>query len=238
MKAEDLSCAHVYTQSVDVDWANAGYDRGWEPVWPATHLDGEDNPIEDEPVYYCDMCAEGWREDDLDIQEDADVGCCPDCGHAIATVLDPIGFESLEPAMSYHWPVRLPRDACEAATAQAVLDCGSVALIAWNDGGHSIVLTGGGMDLSWDICAAYVACGQLPPVALSGLPALAGHKPDQSVVAAMIRSCEAVATQVSIAAKQIAEQFSDERLCASCQDPLADPQLMPGNFELCAGCGS
>lgn len=43
------------------------------------------------------------------------------------------------------------------------------------DGTRGIALTGGGMDLSWEICAAYVALGFLPPLHFAGhLPTMAG----------------------------------------------------------------
>jgi hypothetical protein len=42
---------------------------------------------------------------------------------------------------------------------------------------YGLALSGGGMDLSWEICAAYVALGYLPPACISrDLPRLAGMK--------------------------------------------------------------
>lgn len=73
--------------------------------------------------------------------------------------------DSLRPAMNYYWPVSLgygvkPEEAAEAIDKYA----GSTSLI-WLEapGTYAIVLTGGGMDLSWDICAAYICCGAIPP---------------------------------------------------------------------------
>lgn len=41
---------------------------------------------------------------------------------------------------------------------------------------YGMALTGGGMDLSWDICEAYVRLGYLPPVEFCRLPEFAGMR--------------------------------------------------------------
>ena len=41
---------------------------------------------------------------------------------------------------------------------------------------YGLALTGGGMDLSWDICEAYMLLGFLPPVHFCKLPHFAGMK--------------------------------------------------------------
>jgi len=43
------------------------------------------------------------------------------------------------------------------------------------DGTNYLALTGGGMDLSWEICAAYVALGYYPPAHFCNLPRMAGR---------------------------------------------------------------
>jgi hypothetical protein len=40
---------------------------------------------------------------------------------------------------------------------------------------YGLALTGGGMDLSWEICEAYTLLGQLPPVHFCDLPSMAGR---------------------------------------------------------------
>ena len=45
-----------------------------------------------------------------------------------------------------------------------------------DDGEYGLALTGGGMDLSWDICEAYMLLGYLPPVHFCSLPNFAGMK--------------------------------------------------------------
>jgi hypothetical protein len=43
------------------------------------------------------------------------------------------------------------------------------------DSAYELALTGGGMDLSWQICEAYMRLGQLPPFHSAGLPAMCGR---------------------------------------------------------------
>ncbi len=65
------------------------------------------------------------------------------------------------------------------------------------DGKYGFALTGAGEDLSWDIVAAYMAVGQLPPFQFArSLPRRAdrGHTTrDSAIIAACIRTCEMVA---------------------------------------------
>jgi len=46
--------------------------------------------------------------------------------------------------------------------------------LVYQDGKYGLALTGGGMDLSWEICEAYIRCGYLPPLHFCKLPRLAG----------------------------------------------------------------
>lgn len=76
--------------------------------------------------------------------------------------------DGFEPVMNGYWPVTLAYR-LDAETAAARIDQygGSTALV-WIESAntHAIILTGGGMDLSWDICAAYICCGCVPPARL------------------------------------------------------------------------
>ena len=57
-----------------------------------------------------------------------------------------------------------------------------------------LALTGGGMDLSWELAEAYMLCGYLPPLELCSLPAFAGKRLDTRarwIVAGCKASCRA-----------------------------------------------
>lgn len=91
--------------------------------------------------------------------------------------------DSMQPAMNFIWPCEPFRIDDEGAATLINELAGSTSLVtitppddSSEDETQGIVLTGGGMDLSWDICAAYICCGQIPPTRLLiGLPRFAGH---------------------------------------------------------------
>ena len=59
------------------------------------------------------------------------------------------------------------------SSAKAVADL-PVCIVQVN-GQYGLALTGGGMDLSWEICEAYTRLGLLPPVHFCKLPRMAGR---------------------------------------------------------------
>jgi hypothetical protein len=94
-------------------------------------------------------------------------------------VLQPEGVEPgegnwQEPMMNTWWP--LPDHAnpdSEAASKLAAEPISMCIVYNMESEEYGLALTGGGMDLSWDIAAAYVVLGYLPPVELH-LPGFAG----------------------------------------------------------------
>ncbi len=70
--------------------------------------------------------------------------------------------DSFFPMMNSLWPVELAYNRSEVRSGRAdEPPCGLTSLITI-DGDHYIAMTGGGMDLSWHIAAAYVCCGCVP----------------------------------------------------------------------------
>lgn len=72
------------------------------------------------------------------------------------------------PMMNFEYPVDVNRVGGEEEAAKRLADL-PVVLVQWLDDGYtseewSLALTGGGMDLSWEICEAYTRLGYLPPV--------------------------------------------------------------------------
>jgi hypothetical protein len=94
------------------------------------------------------------------------------------------------PMMNYFYPCDI-RDTEDAARKIAHLP---LCVVEMRDGQTGLALTGGGMDLSWSICEAYIALGYLPPAHFAGsLPRFAGMKLTTNVriiLAACARSCE------------------------------------------------
>lgn len=105
---------------------------------------------------------------------------CPECEH-----------EAYEdgPMMNYYYPVKID-DVEEAARLVAGWP---VYVVEFDDGETGLALAGGGMDLSWEICGAFIALGFLPPVHFCRLPRMAGWEHDEwrvPIMRAAIRSCE------------------------------------------------
>ena len=93
--------------------------------------------------------------------------------------------------MNHFYPCELRNLSTEdAARAIAHLP---LCVVEFEDGETGFALTGGGMDLSWQICDAFISCGYLPPLQYCDLPDMAGqekHPRTQLILAACQRSAE------------------------------------------------
>jgi hypothetical protein len=107
------------------------------------------------------------------------------------------------PMMSYFYPVDL--DDAEEAARKLVDTC--LCVVTMTEGNQTgLALTGGGMDLSWEICAAFIALGFLPPLHFCDLPGMAGRprgKEDAFTIKACLRSCEIAASRAMRTAERI-----------------------------------
>ena len=88
--------------------------------------------------------------------------------------------ESYAPMMNYIYP--LPDFRHEPAKAQELIEDTNCVIVLIKDDCDDycetpyLALSGGGMDLSWDICEAYMLLGYFPPVHFCQLPQFAGKK--------------------------------------------------------------
>lgn len=149
---KDLSAETVNVQPRDADWSQ-GYAETWE----------------NHEAQRCEKCntilvtSGGEKHWDIDPDE-------PDCDGYVPT--------SEGPMMNYFYPIpHFDGDTGEAAKTIADLP---ICLVTFNESGETgLALTGGGMDLSWQICEAYMLLGYLPPLHYpGGLPQFAGMKAD------------------------------------------------------------
>jgi hypothetical protein len=119
--------------------------------------------------------------------------------------------ESIEgPMMNYWYPVDSISDEDEAADAAMTIS--DLPLCVVEVGGtYGLALTGGGMDLSWEIAEAFVRIGMLPPVHFADLPSMAGLYPSEGrrapVLAAMIRALDVEAASLTRARERLAEKY-------------------------------
>ncbi len=90
------------------------------------------------------------------------------------------------PMMNYFYP-------CDRITfddAEKLKDL-PLCIVCLDNEEYGLALTGGGMDLSWEICEAYILLGYLPPIHFCDLPAMAGKKlnaRNKRIIAACRRS--------------------------------------------------
>lgn len=108
--------------------------------------------------------------------------------------VEPYQWGSEGPMMNYWYSIEEDADRYSSfdpiAAAVAVADL--PVCIVEVDGAYGLALTGGGMDLSWEICAAFIALGKLPPVHFAHLPKFAESWTErkETVVTAMRRSLD------------------------------------------------
>jgi len=112
------------------------------------------------------------------------------------------------PVMSYYCP--LPNLRMSAEQAQAAIEDTNCAVVnvkdEYGDWETVLALAGGGMDLSWDICEAYMLLGYLPPLHFCRLPRFVGWKLTAHrawIIAGCNRSCPPCAQRM------LAEGVSD-----------------------------
>jgi hypothetical protein len=100
--------------------------------------------------------------------------------------------DDFSPMMNYYYP--LPNFSMDPAKAQAILhrDGGAVCVVLVGDE-PALALTGGGMDMSWDICEAFILLNYYPPFRFTDLPKFAGEKltpKNKRVIDACIETAE------------------------------------------------
>jgi len=153
-KLKDLSCAHVLDQAIAVDWDETRGEDGEGYTFVEVETCNECG----RPTFSQSGAEYEHTPDQIQAWEDADQPVCHHSG----------GF-SEGPLMSSYWPCQI--DDLEAAAV--LLKDLPLVPVQFSDGKTGIALTGGGMDLSWEIARAYVRLGYLPPFDLR-LPEMAG----------------------------------------------------------------
>jgi len=126
---------------------------------------------------------------------------CPECGAAV--------WPSV-PMMNYYYPVDI--DDVEEAARQ--IEDWPLCVVEFSDGSTALALTGGGMDLSWEICGAYISLGYLPPAAVCTLPRMGGWKRDSwrlPILEAAAKSCAIAAQDGQIRQRRAQEMLEAHR---------------------------
>lgn len=141
-------------------------------------VDQHEEGVHPEPCEECDGTGEVTCSHDGPAVAHNGLVECPECGNGD-------DCESADgPMMNYVWP--LPDHASLDSDDALKLAGVSLCLVHFDQSYNSysepdpslpewgLALTGGGMDLSWDIAEAYCLLGYLPPVNVCRLPRFAG----------------------------------------------------------------
>jgi len=171
----------------------------------------QDVGAEDEPGLCDDVTREELLDRVIEAINDEEIDGLDDYREAVNDHYQEDGADRFSPMMNYYYP--LPDYRGNESDDQLLLDRegGSVALVRVH-GNVVLALTGGGMDLSWDICHAFMLLGYLPPMHFVDLPRFAGKKLDEDtayILDGCIRSCDVVEHQAA-RAKQRLEEYKAE----------------------------
>jgi hypothetical protein len=140
------------------------------------------------------------REEEEDVREEIDER---------ASELAQESPEEFEPMMNYAYP--LPSGSgFDAGAAQAeLMSVGCVVVVMLDDEPH-LALSGGGMDLSWEICHAFLVLGFRPPLHFSELPNMAGRgvsDGDLAILGACLESAEIAAKWAGNVVERLSERI-------------------------------
>lgn len=116
------------------------------------------------------MTDEGLKERLIEAIDDEETDGIEDWRSAVRDHMQGDGADAFAPMMNYYYPLPNLGIPPEAAQERVM---GTSCVVVLVDGEPVLALAGGGMDLSPDICKAYVALGYYPPMHFaSGLPRL------------------------------------------------------------------
>jgi hypothetical protein len=138
----------VLTKPINYDWSE-GYGERWEVVLP----DSEDR------------AAQRYFDVDEEDAQDRREHC-----------MDRMS-ESIQPMMNYYYPLATSfGKSYRQEDAKNVMGTCCCIVQFLDSEEYGLALTGGGMDLSWEICEAYIRLGFLPPLHFSDLPQMGGER--------------------------------------------------------------
>jgi hypothetical protein len=235
-----MYCDSIDAKPVDFDWSE-GYDETWETILPDTDdmsldqcrlwLDGagydhpDPNPWamerdglltlleEYDPEIDADMGTDALRELVIGMIDDEEIDGIDDWRARVREAMEQ--DERYIPVMSYYYP--LPHYRGCAEDDQLLLDQeGGAACLARVDDEVVLALVGGGMDLSWDICQAYMLLGYLPPLHYCDLPEFAGMEltaKGRWVLEGCLRSCKVMELWTQVKREKL------QRLLSSMPNP-------------------
>lgn len=162
---KNLWAGSINTKPINYDWSE-GYAETWE-YFEASVCEGCDLPVTN--------TRGGERHRDIDSDSECE-------GHVPSNE---------GPMMNYYYPLEKLQTSIEDAQI-ALIDL-PLCIVEFQDSSenYALALTGGGMDLSWEICEAFMRLGYLPPLHFADLPRMSGRgvsRKDRWIIAGCRRS--------------------------------------------------
>lgn len=149
---------------------------------------------------------------------------------------DDLGWESSDgPMMNFLYPVAEEDESTARDWAYAIRDL--PLCVVEVDGRHGLALTGGGMNLSWEIARAFVAIGYRPPVDVVSLPRMVDHTDERHrpALLATIDTAQALAANYARQAERWAEEYT-VAIGPGFYDHDARPDGNPEEYARCTVC--
>lgn len=187
-------------ESRDIDWS-AGYGENWTS-YESHEVECEESTVYDEEKGKDVPCtfkgaAVMWN------------GCwtCPVCD----TEHDTESYDD-GPMMSYYYPLPDGDVSSEDALKLAHLP---LCLVNFHGSDNedrpewALALTGGGMDLSWQIAEAHMQLGYMPPAFVCNLPRMAGMDLDSPVNAWIVAGCKRTGEALMLQGQRIISRLED-----------------------------
>lgn len=169
-----LSTDRLRYDSVDVESVHFNFGAGFGETWEEVEI----------PHITCLACDFVGRDDVF-----AEGDECPHCH-------DTLERPECAPMMNYYY--RLPnyegdRDP-EADQSLLYQSRVNVVMVKINGGEddediYALALSGGGMDLSWDICHAFILLGYAPPLFACDVPEFAGQDNSKEPFWSILKAC-------------------------------------------------
>jgi hypothetical protein len=169
--AAALGLASISYDSIDRDWSEmhnpSTGEPGWQAVLPSLPLSEVDDRARDLWEDFPEEKARFDADPTARVDDDSDLFDAFWQSDGADEWRD-----SFDPMMNYGWPVYLGYQPDLKAIATRIDQMGIACSLIEISGGefgeetYEIALTGGGMNLGDHLFAAYLACGQVPPLAL------------------------------------------------------------------------
>lgn len=172
-----IDISSLYYSAVGAQSVHFNFGAGYGETW-------EDVPL---PYLTCSSCDFVGQDESYEEGE-----ACPHC--ILGEGQSCLELPECRPMMNYYYPLPNYDRNPEADQLHLYKSSANVVLVQIRGGedvedSYALALSGGGMDLSFDICHAYILLGYAPPLVFCDLPHFAGQDNRKEPFASIIKAC-------------------------------------------------